>query len=333
MSLIVYELEHLFLFLRIQILPLVVYTPSIPPQNHAQISISILKQKTPGCCQPKIYKIQGSFFSLLFVFSVRANTFLWQLRFLAHLVMSLCNHALSVMWCCRLCHWHWHWWCWRHLCTALPVTALIIETLYLANICSYTPSICTWNIRSMWHVFFKWQPFYQISLCGSPVYTVKLRAFIFDTVMHLYWGYLEGRNYAPINNILKVMNFLKNSHFALFASFDIHHLTYMPKILILHLAYHTHTYRYTQTHTDTIFTFCTFWLIWYTCQIYLAYHRLTHAQILRHMYRDIDTQIQIHWDTCKFVNTCMFVYIHKHTHTQCVCGESKEIVTSKALAR
>ena len=30
-----------------------------------------------------------------------------------------------------------------HLCTALPVTALIIETSYLANICSYTPSICT----------------------------------------------------------------------------------------------------------------------------------------------------------------------------------------------
>ena len=51
---------------------------------------------------------------------------------------------------------------------------------------------------------------------------VKLRAFIFGTVMHLFWGYLQGRNYACINNILKVMNFLKNSHFALFASFDIH---------------------------------------------------------------------------------------------------------------
>ena len=157
---------------------------------------------------------------------------------------------------------------------------------------------------------------------------VKLRAFIFDTVMHLYWGYLQARNYASINNILKVVNFLKTSHFALFVSFDIHakntNFTFgIP---------HTHIYRYTQTHTDTIFTFCTFWLIWYTCQIYLAYHRLTHAQILRHMYRDIDTQIQIHWDTCKFVNTCMFVYIHKHTHW-CVCGESKEIVTSKALAR
>ena len=85
---------------------------------------------------------------------------LFLLFFLAHLVMSLCNHALSVVCRCRRrlcrrrpCHWR------RHLCTALPVTALIIETSYLANICSYTPSICTWNIRSMWHIFFKWQPF------------------------------------------------------------------------------------------------------------------------------------------------------------------------------
>ena len=26
-------------------------------------------------------------------------------------------------------------------------------------------------------------------------------------VMHLYWGYPQGRNYAFIDNILKVMNF------------------------------------------------------------------------------------------------------------------------------
>ena len=59
--------------------------------------------------------------------------------FLAHLVMSLCNHALSVVCRCRcrrrLCR--------RRLCTALSVTALIIETSYLANIRSYIPSICT----------------------------------------------------------------------------------------------------------------------------------------------------------------------------------------------
>ena len=47
----------------------------------------------------------------------------------------------------------------RHLCTALPVTGLIIEASYLTNICSYAPSICTWNIKSMWCIFFKWWPF------------------------------------------------------------------------------------------------------------------------------------------------------------------------------
>ena len=44
-----------------------------------------------------------------------------------------------------------------------------------------------------------------------------------------------------------------------------------------------HTHKYTQTHayteTDAIFTFCT---LWYTCQRYLAYHRLAHAQTLIH---------------------------------------------------
>ena len=118
--------------------------------------------------------------------------------FLAHLVMSLCNHALSIMWCCHCWCLHHHW----HLCTALLVTALIIETFYLANICSYIPNICTWNIRSIWCIFFKWQSFEQISLYGSPVYIVKLRAFIFGSVMHLYWGYLQERNYVSVNNIL-----------------------------------------------------------------------------------------------------------------------------------
>ena len=41
----------------------------------------------------------------------------------------------------------------RRLCTALPVTGLITEASYLTNICSYGPSICTWNIKSMWHIF------------------------------------------------------------------------------------------------------------------------------------------------------------------------------------
>ena len=48
---------------------------------------------------------------------------------------------------------------------------------------------------------------------------VKLRVFLFGSVMHLYWGYPHGKNYASVNNILKVTNFFKNSHFALFSSF------------------------------------------------------------------------------------------------------------------
>ena len=57
---------------------------------------------------------------------------------------------------------------------------------------------------------------------------IKLRAFIFGTVMHLYWGYPQERNYTSINNILKVMNFKINSHLTLFDS-----LAKMPKILSL----------------------------------------------------------------------------------------------------
>ena len=67
------------------------------------------------------------------------NSFSQNCCFLAHLAympMSLCNHNLSVV--CR-CHCH-NWCC---LCTAVPVRALITETLHLADICIYIPSICT----------------------------------------------------------------------------------------------------------------------------------------------------------------------------------------------
>ena len=84
------------------------------------------------------------------------------------------------------------------------------------------------------------------------------------------------------------------------------------------MAHHTHTdtctQRHTQTNTDTIFTFNTFYLIWHTCQKYKCYIWHTtdlpmHRHSDMHMYRDIDTEIQIHTDIC------MFVYKHKHTHT------------------
>ena len=60
--------------------------------------------------------------------------------------------------------------------------------------------------------------------------------------------------------------------------------------------------------------------------LYLAYYKFTHAQTLRHahtdthMYRDIDTQTQIHTDTC------MFVYIHKHTHNDMQVGNLRKLL-------
>ena len=86
------------------------------------------------------------------------------------------------------------------------------------------------------------------------------------------------------------MNFLK-IHILHFLS----HLTYMPKILILHLAYHTHTYTDTHRHIQIPFShfalFGSFGIhakyTWHT-QTYTCTDTQTYVQ------RDIDTQIQIH---------------------------------------
>ena len=63
-----------------------------------------------------------------------------EIQFMAHSVMSLCNHALSIVLCCHHCHPCLHP---CHLHTAVLGTALITETLYPANICICIPSICT----------------------------------------------------------------------------------------------------------------------------------------------------------------------------------------------
>ena len=44
---------------------------------------------------------------------------------------------------------------------------------------------------------------------------VQLRAFIFGSVMDLYWGYTHTKNYAALDNIFKII-FKDFSHFALF---------------------------------------------------------------------------------------------------------------------
>ena len=80
------------------------------------------------------------------------HTTICLLAHLACMPMSLCNHDLSIV-CRWYCHYrHCHWCC---LCTVVPVTGLIIETSYLADICKNTHNVRTWNIGSVWHIFFE----------------------------------------------------------------------------------------------------------------------------------------------------------------------------------
>ena len=126
---------------------------------------------------------------------------------LDHLVMSLCNHALSVMCHCLQC---------QCLCTAVPVTALIIETSYLADICQcdmyflngsrfskflYVALLPTWlNL----------EPSYLAQLCIDTGATHR------EEIMHLSIIFL------------KLRIFLKNHILHLLA-----YLAYMPNILSL----------------------------------------------------------------------------------------------------
>ena len=145
---------------------------------------------------------------------------------------------------------------------------------------------------------------------------VKLRTFICGTVMHLYWGYPEGRNYGSIDNILKVMDFLNNSHFALFSSFDI----YAKGTKFINGTSYTHRHMHTETKHRCIqipfyvTLFASFGIhakdtnfIFGIPQTYTCTDTQTCTHIDTHMYRDIDTQIQIHTHT--------HVCIHTQTHT------------------
>ena len=98
------------------------------------------------------------------------------------------------------------------------------------------------------------------------------------------------------------------SHFAPFGSFGIHakdtnFIFGTPQTYIdtdTHTC--THMYRYTQIHTDT------------------------------HIQAHIDTDTHTHRYTLRHTQThaCLYTHTYTYTHT-CVCGKSKEIVTSNAL--
>ena len=247
-------------------------------------------------------------------------------RFLAHLVMSLCNHALSVVSCCR----HWHQ-C-RHLCTAHLVTGLIKETSYLANICSYTPSIAH-EILGQYDVYFlngsHFSKFLYMALLSMWLnlehsYLAQLCTYTGGThrveIMHLSIIFLKLRIFKKIHNL----------HFS---SFDI----YMPDTKFIndthlkHTHTHTHTqkyryaqtciYRHTQTDIDIIFYILHF-LAYLACMpdtnfifgIPQTLHKHSHSGIHTHRYIHM---YRGHWHTdtdIQRTQACLYTYIHMHTY-------------------
>ena len=89
--------------------------------------------------------------------------------------------------------------------------------LYILQIYSSIPLVYAHEILSQCDAYFLSGGYLsKYFLFGSPVYMVKLRAFIFSTVMHLYGGNLWGRNYISIDSILKSYEFLKVFTFCTF---------------------------------------------------------------------------------------------------------------------
>ena len=99
-----------------------------------------------------------------------------------------------------------------HLWTVVLATGLIIETSHLAHICTYTPSIYKWISKWMQPLFLKWQPFQWSSFCGSPDYLVKLGAFIFGSVVYLYWGHRHTKKIIYLWRISLKLLIFKNVH-------------------------------------------------------------------------------------------------------------------------
>ena len=96
----------------------------------------------------------------------------------------------------------------------------------------------------------------------------------------------------------------------------------------------THRHMHTQTHTDRYrYQFVHFTLfglfgihakdtnfIFGIPQTYTSTQTCSHMDT--HMYRDIDTQIQIHRDICMFV----YKYTHTHTHTDVHVGNLRKLL-------
>ena len=101
----------------------------------------------------------------------------------------------------------------------------------------------------------------------STDYMVKYRTFIFGSVMHLYWGFTQGRNYEAVDNILRIIK--------IFTFYTLAHNS------------HTHaeiTHAHAHAHTQSISTLLVEKFIWkmanelrklkFSCVVLLSLHAM-----------------------------------------------------------
>ena len=141
---------------------------------------------------------------------------LWHLTFIGSLHTYQWAYVIMICLSCVMCHCHccWHHcdhhWC--HLCTAIPLRTLITETLYLAIRCTYIPSICIWNIGSIWIIFLKLWIFLKIYILHflAHIHTKDIN-FTFGTP-HTQYRYTQTNGHTQTHMDTDVVPL---SHFAL----------------------------------------------------------------------------------------------------------------------
>ena len=95
----------------------------------------------------------------------------------------------------------------------------------------------------------------------------------------------------------------------------------------------THRHMHTHTHTDRyIYHFYILHILPHLAYmpkiqiLYLAYHRLTHGQTLRHAHTWIHTCTETLTHRYRYTDICMFVYKHTHTHTDVHVGNLRKLL-------
>ena len=173
---------------------------------------------------------------------------------------------------------------------------------------------------------------------------VTLRAFLFGSIMHLFWSYIHRRNYVTVSNILEIINFLNCFlilHFLTHAQCDLRYT--LQWLICVVCIYNKLSVMWSSSFKAiqlmTIFLFFSY----ISCLIYLYLSRLYSAppqtydcirstfqyslvqglSVFNHTYAVfmcLITHIHMQYMTqCDLPVTCLIIGTSYHTHKMFMC--------------